>query len=213
MRKSLFCLLLLLAGFSYHSMACTNFIFTKGATVDGSVMITYSADSHTLYGELYFRPAMDYPEGTMVDVGQLVGRISKLAEAESIEGAVVTLDVSQSSVLVPSREATYLALVVNELVQNAFKHGLRGRSDGNVSVRITTADGLISVEVGDDGPGLPQGFDPDRDGNLGLTIVQTLVKDELKGQFVLVNEKGAVAKVIFPAPQMHQHLEERKEDL
>jgi two-component sensor histidine kinase len=179
-------------------------VSVKQALMDSISRITTIAVVHE---------SLSQEEGTMVDVGQLVGRISKLAEAESIEGAVVTLDVSQSSVLIPSREATYLALVVNELVQNAFKHGLRGRSDGNVSVRITTADGLISVEVGDDGPGLPQGFDPDRDGNLGLTIVQTLVKDELKGQFVLVNEKGAVAKVIFPAPQMHQHLEERKEDL
>ena len=37
--------------------ACTNFLFTKGATRDGSTMITYAADSHTLYGELYYRKA------------------------------------------------------------------------------------------------------------------------------------------------------------
>ena len=36
--------------------ACTNFIVTKGASADGSVMITYSADSHTLYGQLNFIP-------------------------------------------------------------------------------------------------------------------------------------------------------------
>ena len=40
---------------------CTNFIISKGATKDGSVMITYSADSHVLYGELYFWPAKDWP--------------------------------------------------------------------------------------------------------------------------------------------------------
>jgi len=45
--------------------ACTNFLFTKGATKDGSTMITYAADSHTLYGELYYRKAADYPAGTM----------------------------------------------------------------------------------------------------------------------------------------------------
>ncbi|NTW23269.1 MAG: dipeptidase, partial [Lentimicrobium sp.] len=37
--------------------ACTNFLVTKGATTDGSTMITYAADSHVLYGELYYRPA------------------------------------------------------------------------------------------------------------------------------------------------------------
>lgn len=45
--------------------ACTNFLFTGGATKDGSTMITYAADSHTLYGELYYRRAADYPAGTM----------------------------------------------------------------------------------------------------------------------------------------------------
>lgn len=47
------------------ALACTNFLFTKGATKDGSTMITYAADSHTLYGELYYRQAKDYPAGTM----------------------------------------------------------------------------------------------------------------------------------------------------
>lgn len=46
-----------------YTMACTNFLFTKGATKDGSTMITYSADSHVLYGELYHWPAQDWPAG------------------------------------------------------------------------------------------------------------------------------------------------------
>lgn len=46
--------------------ACTNFMVTKGASVDGSTMVTYAADSHIRYGELYFRPAADWSEGTMI---------------------------------------------------------------------------------------------------------------------------------------------------
>src|SRR5665811_867878 len=62
------------------SNGCTNFLITKGASVDGSTMITYAADSHTLYGELYFQPAQDYPAGTMRDIyewdtGKLLGQI------------------------------------------------------------------------------------------------------------------------------------------
>ena len=91
MRKSLFCLFLLLAGFSYHSMACTNFIFTKGATSDGSVMITYSADSHTLYGELYHWPARDWPAGAMLDVtewdtGKPLGKIPQVKHTYNVIG-------------------------------------------------------------------------------------------------------------------------------
>ena len=44
---------------SIKSEACTNVIVTKGASADGSNMVSYAADSHWLYGELYFRPAAD----------------------------------------------------------------------------------------------------------------------------------------------------------
>ncbi|HRR94508.1 MAG TPA: dipeptidase, partial [Bacteroidales bacterium] len=69
---------------SYQADACTNFIITKGATKDGSVMITYSADSHVLYGELYFWPARNWPAGSMVDIyewdtGKFLGRIPQVA--------------------------------------------------------------------------------------------------------------------------------------
>ena len=47
------------------SQACTNFLVTKGASVDGSNFITYAADSHIRYGELYFTPAADWTPGSM----------------------------------------------------------------------------------------------------------------------------------------------------
>lgn len=45
--------------------ACTSLIVSAGASADGSTMITYAADSHTLYGELYNQPAADHPKGAM----------------------------------------------------------------------------------------------------------------------------------------------------
>jgi dipeptidase len=71
--------------------ACTNFIISKGATKDGSVMITYSADSHVLYGELYFWPSKNWPAGTMVDVyewdtGKFLGKIPQKAHTYSVVG-------------------------------------------------------------------------------------------------------------------------------
>ena len=47
------------------AQACTNFLITKGASVDGSTFISYCAGSHIRYGELYFTPAADWPEGSM----------------------------------------------------------------------------------------------------------------------------------------------------
>jgi dipeptidase len=51
---------------SRQAGACTNFLVTRGASVDGSTMITYSADSHVRYGELTFRKGGDWPAGTTV---------------------------------------------------------------------------------------------------------------------------------------------------
>lgn len=48
--------------------ACTNVIITPGASADGSSMVSYAADSHTLYGELYFTPAGRFRPGAMLDI-------------------------------------------------------------------------------------------------------------------------------------------------
>jgi len=73
------------------SSACTNFLITKGASQDGSVMITYAADSHVLYGELYFWPARNWPAESMLDVyewdtGKFMGRIPQVAHTYSVVG-------------------------------------------------------------------------------------------------------------------------------
>ena len=75
----------------YTASACTNFLFTKGATKDGSTMITYAADSHVLYGELYYRQVKDYPEGTMFkvydwDSGRYLLDIPQVAHTYSVVG-------------------------------------------------------------------------------------------------------------------------------
>lgn len=81
-----------LAGMSLSTVeACTNFLITRGATIDKTSMISYSADSHVLYGELYFRPAKDYPAGTMVDVyewdtGRHMGKIPQARHTYSVVG-------------------------------------------------------------------------------------------------------------------------------
>jgi dipeptidase len=75
----------------YPSLACTNFLVTKGASKDGSVMITYSADSHTLYGELYHWPAATWPAGSMLnvyewDTGKFLGQIPQAPVTYNVVG-------------------------------------------------------------------------------------------------------------------------------
>lgn len=88
--KKLGTLLLALLG-ATASWACTNFLVTRGASTDGSTFITYAADSHTLYGELYFTPAATHPEGAMVniyewDTGKFLGKIKQVPQTYSVVG-------------------------------------------------------------------------------------------------------------------------------
>ena len=48
--------------------ACTNVIVTKGASADGSVMVSYAADSHVLFGELYYHKAAKWKAGSMLPI-------------------------------------------------------------------------------------------------------------------------------------------------
>ncbi|MEG0517367.1 MAG: C69 family dipeptidase [Bacteroidales bacterium] len=73
------------------SEACTNILVTKGASKDGSVMVTYSADSHTLYGELYHTAANMFPKGSKLqivewDTGKYMGEISQIEKTYSTMG-------------------------------------------------------------------------------------------------------------------------------
>ena len=67
-----------------ESQACTNVLVTKGASVDGSAMISYAADSHQLYGELYYAPAGVWNSGDIRkiyewDTGKYLGDIPQVA--------------------------------------------------------------------------------------------------------------------------------------
>lgn len=71
--------------------ACTNMIITRGASVDGSVMITYAADSHIRYGELYHRPAGHHPESATVKLydrstAKYLGEVPEVPETYNVIG-------------------------------------------------------------------------------------------------------------------------------
>ena len=65
MKKIILSAVLSLAALA-NSFACTNLIVGKNASTDGSTIVSYSADSYGLFGELYHYPAATYPKGTML---------------------------------------------------------------------------------------------------------------------------------------------------
>lgn len=70
---------------------CTNFLIGKKATTDGSTLISYSADSYNLYGELYHWPAATHQPGTMLkiyewDSGKYLGEIPQATQTYNVIG-------------------------------------------------------------------------------------------------------------------------------
>ncbi|HZT42964.1 MAG TPA: MASE1 domain-containing protein [Chthonomonadaceae bacterium] len=96
--------------------------------------------------------------------------------------------------LLPIREATSLALVTNEIVHNAIKHGR-----GPVEVHFTVRDDAATLAVSDDGPGFPDGLTPSSTDTTGLALVESLSRWDLRGATRYTNrpEGGARCEVIF----------------
>lgn len=74
-----------------NSFACTNLIVGKNASTDGSTIVSYSADSYGLFGELYHYPAATYPKGTMLkvyewDTGKYLGEIEQARQTYNVTG-------------------------------------------------------------------------------------------------------------------------------
>ena len=65
-----------------NALACTNLIVGKNASADGSTIVSYSADSYGLFGELYHYPAGMHKKGTLIDIhewdtGKYLGQIEQ----------------------------------------------------------------------------------------------------------------------------------------
>jgi len=95
----------------------------------------------------------------------------------------------------PTRQATALSLVVNELTANAARFG-----NGTVNITCGVDGQSVVLNVEDDGAGFPSGFDAEDSGKIGLALVGTLVRHDLGGTVKLANREqfGGSVTVRFP---------------
>jgi two-component sensor histidine kinase len=110
----------------------------------------------------------------------------------------IRLTLRGPSIYLPAQQATTCALIINELLQNAVEHGYERKPGGTISVNLQDDGDKVVIAVADDGQGLPEDFSLEQADSLGLQIVQTLVRDDLKGQFELREGDGVSAIVTFP---------------
>jgi two-component system, sensor histidine kinase PdtaS len=135
----------------------------------------------------------------MADVARRVVRM--------LEGSLghedAQIELHTASVRVDAAVATPLAVVLNELVQNAVEHGLGQGRRGKVTVELRGGDDQpVVLEVHDDGGGPPAARPGglNSGGGLGLRLVRALVEEELNGQFTLSHPtgRGSIATAVIP---------------
>ena len=115
----------------------------------------------------------------MVDVKDVLERIIKATAVNMVAPQKeIAIRVLGEALQLPSRSATSLALVVNELVQNALEHAFVGRENGKISISLGHSPVEYIILVKDDGVGLPLDLHP----NLGLEIAETLVCEDMRGR-------------------------------
>ena len=122
-----------------------------------------------------------------VDLADLIGRLRSMLVQGVGAGKEVTSELE--SVPLPGHRSTALALVFSELLQNALEHG-----GHNIRVQLSARDGQVVLVIADDGAGVGE-----VKSGTGLSIVQALVRDELRGTLDLRSESGTRAEVVFPA--------------
>lgn len=138
--------------------------------------------------------------GDSVDLRELSQRIlSSLIESSISPEQSVEALVDGQTLHLSSLQAVPLALVINELLTNSFKHGVRYLEKGVICLSITEKRGTICIVLKDNGPEPSVPFDQVNQRRLGLQIVDSLVGDQLGGEFKIERIEGmTVATVCFP---------------
>jgi PAS domain S-box-containing protein len=123
----------------------------------------------------------------------LLSTVRRIAEAtrEVYAARPVELAVEGEPVMLPSRPATNLAVVANELIANAVRHGCPGPNGiCRVRARLDTRDGTLRLTVWNSGGDVPPDFDVRTQARLGLRLVTALIVDQYRGEFTLRSDDG-----------------------
>ncbi|MGM0459972.1 MAG: sensor histidine kinase [Bacteroidota bacterium] len=78
-------------------------------------------------------------------------------------------------------QAVPLSLLLNECIVNAYKHAFRGKNEGKIDIHLEKNGDLVEIQVEDNGHGLPDDFDFEKQQSLGVTLIRTLVS-QLRGE-------------------------------
>lgn len=112
-----------------------------------------------------------------IDLERYLAELAQfLVAGEAGAGALVGLSLQLSPFVVSIEEAIPIGLLVTELMTNSIRHASAGRERLSIRVALASHEGLATLEIADDGPGFPLGFDWRASESMGLRIITTLAK-------------------------------------
>ncbi|MEX0686278.1 MAG: PAS domain S-box protein [Balneolales bacterium] len=108
----------------------------------------------------------------------------------------VETDITADNIKFDIITAVPCALIVNELITNAYKHACKGQERCLIKVSLTKKQNVNKLVVSDNGVGFPEKFNSENSAGMGLTLVRGLT-DQLGGTLELHQDGGTIFKITF----------------
>lgn len=164
--------------------------------------------------ELLAREATDFVRFSEV----VVPLVEVVQEATTSEFVDMEFDVTGDAGILPGEIASPLAIILNELMQNAVDHAFdfeKMRQDsitGKIDIVLKRDDTGLAITVADNGIGLKEGFDLDASTGLGTSIMKALATTELGGTIVMRNNKpkGTIVRIKIPLTQQRSSAQDEE---
>jgi len=163
---------------------------TNSILTDTMMKIKTMAQIHT---RLYESKQFD-----KINMGsQIRDQVADLSSIYGRSGTEIQITIDSDDIYLSVDQAIPCALVVNEVLSNAFKHAFRGKTQGILNVSAKQTDDHISIIIEDDGVGIPRDMDIYNTTSLGLKLIRNLVL-QLHGSVSITSNQGTKVMVEFP---------------
>jgi PAS domain S-box-containing protein len=164
---------------------------TTGILMDMMMKIDTMAQIHTrLYESKQFNK---------IDMNtQIRDQVSALTSIYSSRNCEISTMITSSSLYLSVDQAIPCALMVNEILTNAYKHAFKGREHGTIEISAFQENGHMTISVRDDGIGISRDLDTAHANSLGFKLIRALIQFQLKGSFTVKNDNGTEVVATFP---------------
>jgi two-component sensor histidine kinase len=112
----------------------------------------------------------------------------------------ITIEQQFPKIKTDAKLGFYIGLIINELVNNAYKYAFQAHKKGSIKIELTYNTSIINLEVKDNGLGIDRQILTQEKLSFGFNLIRTLCQ-QYQGDFSLQNNNGLEAKVVLNIPQ------------